>query len=414
MFRRSLLSFGLVLAFVLASCGDDGDAGDNAAPTDDDAPTDKGDGDDDAPTDDDGAGDEAPEDDDRAEPPVEEAPTYDFSAISPIVEDYIEANDLNGAGLIVVHKDDGVIHHEHWGELHEDRISLIASSSKMVAAGVLMHLDDQGLLDVDAPIADAVEWGSANPDITPAQLVSNSSGLVGLNPGYTAHSCQYAPTGTLQDCGVTIFTSTDDDADTIPPDTQFRYGGGQWQVAGALAEAVSGKTWAELIDEIYVQPCELEVFGFNNPFVPLGVSFEHPEDFDGDLSLLPPVDNPNIEGGAYSTTGDYGKLLLMHLRGGTCGDTQVLSQEALDDLHSDRIGDAYGGSAGGEGTGYGMGWWVDRATGRITDPGAYGSVPWLDIEDGYGAYLVIEKTSDIGMGLAVLLFDPVEAAVTGG
>ena len=69
--------------------------------------------------------------------------------------------------------------------------------------------------------------------------------------------------------------------------------------------------------------------------------------------------------------------------------TQVLSQAALDRMQSDRIGEVYGGEAR-PGMGYGMGWWVDKASGLINDPGAFGAVPWLDLEDGYGAYLVIE------------------------
>jgi hypothetical protein len=80
-------------------------------------------------------------------------------------------------------------------------------------------------------------------------------------------------------------------------------------------------------------------------------------------------------------------------------------------MHADRIGPTYGADAG-PATGYGMGWWVDRTTGRITDGGAYGSMPWLDLEDGYGAYLVIEADSATGMELAAALYDVVEQAVT--
>ena len=40
-------------------------------------------------------------------------------------------------------------------------------------------------------------------------------------------------------------------------------------------------------------------------------------------------------------------------------------------------------------------------------------MPWLDLEDGYGAYLVVEADSGTGNVLAGLLYDVVEAAVTG-
>ena len=355
-----------------------------------------------------------------AEPPtttVEPEPavaTYDFTAISPIVQDFIDEKGLNGAGLIVVQRDDGVVHHEHWGEFGPERISLITSSSKMVVAGVLMRLHDDGLLDIDAPVADVAGWGAGNPEVTPAQLISNSSGLVGLlpNPAYGPYVCQFLPIGTLQACAEQVFTTTDDDADIVPPDTEFRYGGAQWQVAGAVAEVASGKSWAALIDEVYVQPCGLDVLAFNNPFTQLeGEPYRYPASFDSDPSTLMPTDNPNLEGGAYVTTGDYGALLLMHLRDGMCGDNRVLSAESLDRMHSDRIMAAYGSDVWG--SGYGMGWWVDRENGRITDGGLYGTVPWLDLEDGYGAYLVVEADSPTGNALAGLLYEVVEEAVAG-
>lgn len=347
--------------------------------------------------------------------PAEPAPEFDFSSVSAIVGDFVADRELNGAGLAIVHRDHGLIHHEHWGDFGPDRVSLVASSSKMLVAGVLLRLQDDGLLDVDRPVAEVVEWGSGNPDITPAQLVSNSSGLVGLGPNvaYGPYICQFLPTGTLQECAEQIFTTDGDDADVITPDTQFRYGGAQWQIAGAIAEAASGRSWADLIEETYVQPCGVESLGFNNHFTQIGDgSFAYPDEFDSDPSQLADTANPNLEAGAYITSGDYAELLLMHLRGGRCGDEQVLSGEALERLHGDRIGEAYDGS-GGPGIGYGMGWWVDRATGRLSDGGAYGSMPWLDLEDGYGAFLVIEADSDTGSDLASLLYEPVEAAVAG-
>ncbi len=347
--------------------------------------------------------------------PTTAAPTYDFSAVSPIVQAFVDEHGLNGAGLIVVDRDDGVVHEDYWGEFSADRISLVASSSKMITAGVLLHLADQGLLDMDAPVADAVAWGSGNPTVTPAQLVSSSSGLVGLldDPAYLPYICQFLVAGTIQDCAETIFTTPDDDADVIPADTAFRYGGGQWQVAGGLAEAVSGKSWAELIDEIYVEPCDLDSLGYTNPWTQQQIGadgFNYPLMFGADVTRLVPTDNPNMEGGAYITPGDYAALLLMQLRDGMCGDEQVLSPDALDRMQSDRIGEVYGGEAR-PGSGYGMGWWVDKASGMINDPGAFGAVPWLDVEDGYGAYLVIEADATTGYILASQLFDPVAAAI---
>jgi CubicO group peptidase (beta-lactamase class C family) len=338
---------------------------------------------------------------------------YDFAAVAQIVEQFVADKGLNGAGLVIVDADDGIIGELYFGEFGADRVSLIASSSKMLTAGVLLRLQDQGLLDLDTPIGELVPWAGDNPDLTLAQMLSNSAGLPGLfpQPGYPPYACQFIGTE-IEHCAADVMATEADDGDIVPPDTEFRYGGVQWQLAGAVAETVTGKTWAQLLDETYVQPCGVDSLGYNNHWVPLaGGGFDYPADFDP--AQLPPSENPHMEGGAYSNPVDYATLLLMHLRDGQCADGQVLSPEAIAESHADRIGDVWGGSAGPD-TGYGLGWWIDRTSGRISDAGAYGSVPWLDLGNGFGAYLVIEADSGTGGQLATLLFEPVEAAVLAG
>jgi CubicO group peptidase (beta-lactamase class C family) len=345
---------------------------------------------------------------------AEATPAFDFRAAEPIVSDFIDTAGLNGAALTIVHRDHGVIYENFWGVYDENRISLLASSSKMVVAGVLLHLQDQGLLDINAPVADVAEWGAGNPDITPAQLLSNSSGLIGLFQDlfYGPYLCQWDYLQNLQDCAAQIMTTPDDDTEIIAPDTGFNYGGAQWQVAGAVAEAASGKTWAELIDEIYVQPCGLETFGFNSHVLQIeDAGSDHPPGFDSNPGQLAETANPNLEGGAYSNSRDYARLLLMHLQDGRCGDTQILTPESLATMHADRIAEAYDGDAYSPGTGYGMGWWVDRESGRISDGGAFGSTPWLDLADGYGVHLLTESNSGISGELAGLLYDVIDDAV---
>lgn len=356
-----------------------------------------------------------PTDEPEPEPTDEpEPPGRDFAPVTAAVEEFVDSSELAGAGLIVVHADEGVIYHEHFGEFTEDRISMVASSSKMIAAGVLMKLHEEGALDVDAPLANLLPWAEDHPDLRPVHLVSNSSGLVGLGPDllYNPYVCQWFPVPTLQGCAETVLTTSGDDDDIVPPDTEFRYGGAQWQVAGAVAEVASGESWAELIDRIYVEPCGLSTLGFQNILAVAGGALDgYPAGFAGDPDIHEAPTNPNIEGGAHIDTGDYGELLLMHLRGGECAGGQVLSQESLDRLHTDRI-ISYDGQAG-EDTGYAMGWWVDRETQIISDGGAWGSLPWLNLAEGYGAYWVIEAGSGVTAGFSDELTALVHEAVTG-
>ena len=311
-------------------------------------------------------------------------------------------NRLNGGGLVVVHPDYGIVHESYRGEITPDRVSLLASTSKVISAGVLMHLQDEGLLDIDRPISDYVPWGRHLPGVTTAQLLSNSSGLPGLAEGYLFNPCNLLAGVKIEDCAELTAKNPLDDFLSGPPDRKYRYGGPQWQIAGAVAEAVSGKTWNQLVEEIYTDPCDLDVLGYSQPFLgaaPLYLSglagLPYPGGFDGIVSRLPITDNPLIEGGGYTTPRDYAKLLLMFLDDGICGPTRVLSASAIDTMMEDRIGAVYGGTVSST-EGYGLGWRVDQATGDVRDPGLFGAEAWIDQDDNFAGYFVIEA---VGKGL---------------
>ncbi|MEC9058013.1 MAG: serine hydrolase domain-containing protein [Actinomycetota bacterium] len=361
-----------------------------------------------------------------AEPTSKEGPVAPegFAQVSQAVEDFVDRNGLNGAGLVVVDRDQGVVYHNHWGEFSVDRVSFIASTSKIISAGVLIHLHGREILDLDAPIGDVINYAGSLSTITPAQLLSGSSGIPGLQAGDFLYICMFLPDSSLQKCAAEGLSVAASDPRTVAPDTEFRYGGIQLQIAAAVAEIASGKNWSDLVDEIYVQPCGTSSLGYTNPWVPLqATSGEYP-DWDGDVSLLPLTDNPHIGGGAYITTGDYGKLLSMHLNDGKCGDHEVLSRDGVKLMQQNRSGEVYGSPIG-----YGMGWWTqsrrspyEGSTGedsgnagqqtlRLTDPGLYGSTAWLQPDDGFGAYLVVESTTAVGQRLARQLYPLVESAV---
>ena len=346
---------------------------------------------------------------DEGERPVEDGnPELNFTEFDSTLEAFLAENDLEGATAIVVHRDYGVVHERAFGTFDIDRVSLLASASKIITAGVLMRLADEGLLDIDEPLSTYVPWwwGERPMDVTVAQLLSNSSGMVGLidDPMYVPYLCQFIPFGALSSCAGIIY-SADDSADIVPPDTEFRYGSGQWQLAGGIAEMVSGRSWAELINETYVEPCGLDVLGYTNHYLAMFVrggniegAVTYPDFIDGDLANIPGASNPNMEGGAYSTVSDYGKILLMHLRGGRCANGRALSRAAVERMREDRIADAYQGSTFKPSmSGYGLGWWINRdEPGVVSDGGAYGAMPWLDVERGYGVMIILEADSSYG------------------
>jgi len=60
-----------------------------------------------------------------------------------------------------------------------------------------------------------------------------------------------------------------------------------------------------------------------------------------------------------------------------------------------------------------MGWWVDQETGIISDGGAWGAYPWLNLDEGYGAYWVIEDEFGTTGRFSEELIGLVHQAVTG-
>jgi CubicO group peptidase (beta-lactamase class C family) len=340
-----------------------------------------------------------------------------FQEFDSVIEKFLQDKGLAGATAAVVHKQRGHVHERGYGSFDKSRLSLIASTSKVLSVGVLMALVDAGKLDLDKPISTYLAaWGSFKTDVTTAMLLSNSSGLVSLaaNPYYGPYICQYTDSSVLETCAKSIYTA-DDKADSTTPDTTFSYGGAQWQLSGGIAEVVSAKRWPELIKDTYVTPCGTASLGFTNQFTRAtaeGSGTGYPKFFMGDTANLPMTENPNIEGGGYVTAGDYAKILLMHLQGGLCGDKRVLSEASVKRMQVDRIAEKYNGSTTSQVLqGYGMGWWIDRKSpGFFADPGLYGAIAWLNTGEDYGAYVALEATSALGTELLGLLKPVADAA----
>jgi len=320
-----------------------------------------------------------------------------------------------------MHKELGILHRKAYGSFSEDRVFLVASPSKVVASGILNSLHDDGSLDLYAPIADVVDWGKKHPEIAPVHILSNSSGFPPLESqtNITVYDCQFTVEMDLQACAQKVFEAEPAPGETIvPPDTVFGYGGAQWQVLGGVAEVAAEKSWAQLFEEIYVEPCGLETSGFVNGWslnIEGKTEVEYPTGFDGDVNNLVDSNNPNLEAGMYSTMDDFGKILMMHLKGGLCGETRVHPEATIERMQADRILEAYGGETGFLGVdGYGMGWWIDRTVekGFVAAPGAFGTFPYIDHQNDIAVLMLLEANLvPEGFAMFLTLRDVISEAV---
>ena len=318
----------------------------------------------------------------------------DFSGVDASFQAFIDStDDFDGISYVLVDAE-GVIHQKTFGDHTNDTIVLLASTSKVPAVMTLMALQEDAAVDfsISEPVGTYLPYDGPYADRTVEQMVSNTSGIPGLRllAGYGSftgptiadfnHLCQFS--GQLifdfEACGQTLVQN--ELLTTQPAGSVFDYGGSQWQIAGVTASVAADTTWNELVDRYLGTPCGLDVFTFGNPW-------ESPTSFNGSAESLGGSHNPNIEGGAITNMADYAKLLQVHLNGGYCGDTQVLSQEAIASMQLDR-----GGVVDTSATPYGMGWWIrPENPGVFTDPGAFGAVSFIDVNRGIGGYMAIDQ-----------------------
>ena len=320
--------------------------------------------------------------------------TMDFSEADAAFVGFLEGSPVFDGISYVVVDGEQVLHTAVFGDHTEDLIVMLASTSKVPAVMTLLALEEDPnvAFRMDQPIGEVLPFEGVYGDRTPSQLVSNTSGIPGLRAldDYGDHLCQFINlsfTG-FEDCGETLFSVELDDG--YEAGSIFDYGGSQWQLAGVTASIAANSEWNQLVDQYLVQPCGLEVFTFGNMWLDLTA-------WDGTPGSLKGQHNPSVEGGAITNLADYAKLLQIHLNGGYCGDTRVLSEASLASMRIDR-----GGVVPNDPTPYGMGWWISSDNpGVYHDPGAFGAISFIDVERGIGGYVAIDDYSAVDAGAPI-------------
>jgi len=256
----------------------------------------------------------------------------------------------------------------------------IASASKAPSATVILSLVNDGLIDLDAPVSqyigNAIDWPDDKAAITMRMLLNHTSGIPFDSP------CLSDDSTTLKDCAQEIAGSTLN----FSPGTIFGYSGAGYQVAGYIATVVSGKSWSTLVDERLTGPLAMSSFTYGN------------------------TANPRIAGGAWSTAEDYLKFAQLYLDGGKTGDSRIISASQVNAAKIDQITGKpiyYTPEPAGSGlNGYSFGWWISDAAihpgtagPEISDPGLFGTTPWIDFDKDYTAIVLISGTPDAGLAM---------------
>lgn len=305
------------------------------------------------------------------------AVAIDFSPVVDPIEAYLTRPlRTEPARLVVKHFDGTTLVDRSWGGMEDGTVVRIGSATKWLSAVAIMSLVDDGPLDLDRPVGEILPSFVDHPaaDMTVRQMFSHTGGAPGGSDWVNAKNI------TLAQSVAGIATTEEWLAE---PGEQFYYGGVSMQVAGRVAEVVSGQSWDTVFNERVLAPLDIE---------------------DTDFQGLGPTINRRIAGGAQSSVASYERLLKMFVDGGVYEGQRVLSEAAIATMLSDQTAGATLVDAPQsleEYLGYGVGGWVFRRDAENTpvefaSPGAFGAVPWIDFENRYyGLFLVDDALSRV-------------------
>lgn len=245
----------------------------------------------------------------------------------------------------------------------------IASCSKWLSAALVMTFVDEGKLKLTDTVG---KWSPVlsqhgKGNITISQCLSHTTGIKaeGLKESLTEMKNINSMDGAIaQIAGLPMEGK---------PGTVFHYSNAGLQIAGAVIEKISGKSFETLFAERIAKPLEMKNTNFGKGKVALPA------------------------GGAKSTPEDYMNFLVMILNKGTFNGKRILSEQSVAEMQVNRITKdvkiAYSSAEAGN-FGYGYGEWVMKTsslghtTTAVTSPGLFGSFPLVDNENHYCAFLM--------------------------
>ena len=271
----------------------------------------------------------------------------------------------------------------------QDQWRLLSCTKAMTATLIALLVED-GVLSWQTTIGEAfpdllgtidAAWHS----VTVEQLLAHRSGL----PDPVANSLidlESPPTGTMIEQRLQIVGVVLQQAPSFPPGSRFEYSvSAGYTVAGAIAEAATGKVWEELMAERLFVPLRMASADFGAPGHPetnsqprahagrTPVEPGGPDDVIQRWSLAGPA------GLVHSSIEDWGKFVAMQLAGAR-GESSFLKPETFQKLHTPAKDEPEATQIfplhQGVGQNYGLGWVVSErswADGRVlSHPGYYG------------------------------------------
>jgi len=209
----------------------------------------------------------------------------------------------------------------------------IGSISKTISATAIMRLQDQGLLDIDRPLAEYIPEFSILP---PLGFPLNPDNPITIRTMLTHHS---GLPGDLQNGGFTLKPRTDYNARVLgylkgsyacyPPGFIWAYSNTAFSLLGEVISRASGQSFEEYTDGLFEQMgMHHSSYFHEKPAVKDNVARGY---LRGE-PLKRFYDNMWAAGGVRSKVTDMARYIMMVLGRGRIGDVRVLRPETLNEM----------------------------------------------------------------------------------
>lgn len=316
-----------------------------------------------------------------------------ITSISAYLDQKVEAGEIPNA-VALVSKDGELIHQSVHGPVALDSVFRIFSMTKPITSAAVMALVDQGVLSVDDPLH---KWMPEFKEMTvfqgvgedgailtkPADRAITIKDLLRHTSGFTYGAFSQTPVDKLyQESGILSSENTTDDvAEKLSAIPLLAEPGAAWiysvstDVLGAVIERATGKTLAQVFDDLFFMPLGMTDTAFH-------ASGDKLERLVPSYQMLPEQGLVKLEedplglnftkepkfysggGGLVSTARDYLVFSQMIEQGGTYGGKRYLSEASIELMRTDQLGSAnrQGLTAQSGGLGFGLGYAV------VTDP----------------------------------------------
>jgi CubicO group peptidase (beta-lactamase class C family) len=310
------------------------------------------------------------------------------------LDDWMDAHtkDIGGRAILVIYKNGNIIYSKSVNEMTHRQKTVnkyiekklgnnpetedytistrqpIASCSKWLSAAVIMSFVDEGKLQLTDTVGTWLPALSLHGKggITISECLSH---MTAINEPPLKETLKKMKNIESMDQAIEEIAKMPMEGE---PGKVFHYSNVGLQIAAAVVEKISAKSFEDLFAERIARPLGLK----NTDF--------------GKRKIAYPA------GGASSTPEDYLTFLNMILRKGDFNGKQILSEKSIGEMEINRIVPgvriAYS-PAEGPGIGYGYGLWlVNDPEGKsddwVTSPGLFGSFPWVENDKQYAAFLM--------------------------